>query len=80
MYLKRLKELREDADEKQKDIATLLKITREQYSLYETGKRDIPFEMILILAIHYNVSSDYIGEITNIMKPYTRNIISKEVK
>ena len=41
MYLKRLKDLREDIDEKQSTIAKFLGITRQQYSLYETGKRDI---------------------------------------
>ena len=40
MYLRRLKDLREDKDQKQIAIAELLNITRQQYSLYETGKRD----------------------------------------
>ena len=44
MYIKRLKDLREDHDLKQKQIAELLNITRPQYSLYETGKRDIPVD------------------------------------
>lgn len=39
MYIKRLKDLREDNDKKQKDIAEILQITRQQYSLYETGKK-----------------------------------------
>lgn len=43
MYLKRLKDLREDKDLKQKDIANILKIKQQQYSLYEAGKRDLPF-------------------------------------
>lgn len=42
MYLKRLKDLREDKDLYQNNIAKMLKITRQQYSLYEIGKRDIP--------------------------------------
>ena len=70
MYLKRLKDLREDFDKKQYEIADLLKITRQQYSLYETGKRDIPAEYIKKLAIFYNTSSDYILELTNKTKPY----------
>ena len=46
MYLKRLKDLREDNDLTQEIIANLLKITRPQYSLYETGKRDIPVDLL----------------------------------
>ena len=70
MYLKRLKDLREDHDLKQFAIADLLNITRQQYSLYETGRRDIPAEYIRILAKFYNTSCDYILEMTNETKPY----------
>lgn len=65
MYLKRLKELREDADIKQLAIADLLHITRQQYSLYETGKRDIPVDLLIILAKFYKTSIDYIVGDTN---------------
>ena len=70
MYLKRLKDLREDFDKKQYEIAKLLNITRQQYSLYELGKRDIPAEYIKKLAKYYNTSSDYILEITDEITPY----------
>lgn len=70
MYLKRLKDLREDNDAKQSTIAEVLKITRQQYSLYELGKRDIPAEYIIILAKYYNTSTDYILEMTDETKPY----------
>ena len=73
MYLKRLKDLREDRDLKQINIAEILKITRQQYSLYELGKRDIPAEYIKILAKFYNTSTDYILELTDETKPYKRN-------
>jgi len=73
MYLKRLKDLREDIDEKQTTIAQFLGITRQQYSLYETGKRSIPAEYIKELALFYNTSSDFILELTNETKPYKRN-------
>lgn len=72
MYLKRLRDLREDSDLKQSDVAKILNITRQQYGLYETGKRDIPVELIKILAIFYNTSSDYILELTNNYKPYSQ--------
>ena len=70
MYLKRLKDLREDRDLKQVNIAEILKITRQQYSLYELGKRDIPAEFIKVLAKFYNTSTDYILELTDEIKPY----------
>ena len=73
MYLKRLRDLREDIAAKQATIAEVLKITRQQYSLYELGKRDIPAEYIKILAKYYNTSSDYILELTDEIKPYTKS-------
>ena len=70
MYLKRLRDLREDCDLKQFTIAEFLGITRQQYSLYEIGKRDIPAEFIRELAKFYNTSCDYILEMTDETKPY----------
>ena len=72
MYLKRLKDLREDKDQKQIAIAELLNITRQQYSLYETGKRDLPLELAIILSDFYNTSIDYIVGKTNIKQPYKK--------
>ena len=72
MYLKRLKDLREDRDLKQVNIAEILKITRQQYSLYELGKRDIPAEYLRVRAKFYNTSTDYILELTDEIKPYKR--------
>ena len=72
MYLKRLKDLREDRDLKQINIAETLKITRQQYSLYELGKRDIPAEYLKVLAKFYNTSTDYILELTDEINPYKR--------
>lgn len=74
MYLRRLRELREDSDIKQATIAHLLNITRQQYSLYETGKRTIPVNYIKILANFYNTSCDYILENTDDMKPYNKKV------
>lgn len=70
MYLRRLKDLREDNDLSQEKIAKLLKITRPQYSLYETGKRDIPVDLLRVLAKFYNTSLDYIVGDTNITDRY----------
>lgn len=66
MYYKRLKDLREDHDFTQKEIAKILKISRPQYSLYETGKRDIPADLLSILAKTYNTSIDFlVGDTDN---------------
>lgn len=66
MYLyQRLKDLREDEDLKQDVIARLLEMTRQQYQLYESGKRKIPFDKVIKLAKFYNVSIDYIAGLTN---------------
>ena len=65
MYLKKLKDLRIDNDLYQKEIANILKITRQQYALYESGKRDIPVDLLIKLADFYGVSVDYILERTN---------------
>ena len=78
MYLKRLKDLREDFDKKQFEIAEFLDITRQQYSLYELGKRDIPAEYIIKLAKYYNTSSDYILEITDEITPYITHETSRK--
>lgn len=72
MYFKRLKDTREDNDLLQKQIAIILKITRQQYGLYEKGKRDIPLDKLIKLAEFYNTSTDYLLGITDEMKPYPK--------
>ena len=64
----RLRDLREDRDCTQKQIAELLFITQQQYSLYEKGYRDIPTQALITLAKFYNVSVDYILGLTDKMK------------
>ena len=65
MYLKKLKDFRIDNDLYQKEVASILKITRQQYGLYESGKRDIPIDLLIKLADFYHVSTDYILGRTN---------------
>lgn len=60
LYTQRLRELREDHDYKQETIAKLLHITKQQYSLYETGKRKLPVDHLITLCEFYSVSSDFI--------------------
>ncbi|MDE5557512.1 MAG: helix-turn-helix domain-containing protein [Ruminococcus sp.] len=65
-YLQRLKDLREDKDLQQSDIAKLLRTTQPQYSRYETGERELPIRHLVTLADFYKVSADYILGRTNI--------------
>ncbi len=59
-YNKIIRELREDHDLKQKDIAKLLGTTQQVYSRYENGENEIPIRHIITLCKFYNVSADYI--------------------
>ncbi len=68
MKIKRIRDLREDNDYTQADIAKILDITRPQYNLYELGDRKIPIDKLQILAEFYNVSIDYILGRTNAKK------------
>lgn len=60
MYYRRIRELREDRDEFQKDIARLLNTTQQQYSKIENGLTEITADRVIKLAKHYKVSADYI--------------------
>lgn len=71
MY-KRIKDLREDSDKKQTELAKVLDISQQYYSEYEKGNRAIPVEKLIKLAIFYNTSIDYIVGLTNEIKPYPR--------
>ena len=56
----RLRELREDRDYKQREIAAYLNCSQQVYSNYELGQRDIPTELLIKLADFYGVSIDYL--------------------
>lgn len=71
MY-ERIRNLREDRDLKQEDIARLLHCTQACYSNYETGKRDIPTEVLRTLADFYHVSIDYLLGQTSRKEPYPK--------
>ena len=77
MNISRLKEIREDHDLFQKDIATILGVTQQQYNKYELGINDIPLEKINILADYYKTSIDYLTYRTDERKPYSKSIINK---
>lgn len=64
-YYPRLRDLREDADLTQTELANQLKMYKTTYTNYEQGKREPPFELIIKLAKFYNVSIDYIAGLTD---------------
>lgn len=68
----RLKDIREDRDLKQIQIAILLNCRQNTYQQYESGKRQIPIDSLKKLAIFYNTSIDYLIELTDEIKPYPR--------
>lgn len=61
MYLRRLRDLREDSDLTQQDIANLLQCSQVTYSRYESNERQIPLELLIKLADFYDVSLDYLA-------------------
>lgn len=75
MNISRLKEIREDNDLYQKDIANILGITQKQYNKYELGINAIPLEKINILADYYKTSIDYLTYRTDQRKPYSKSIL-----
>lgn len=72
MLKTRLKDLREDKDMYQKDIAKILNIKQQQYSRYETDETEISVTLLKELAKFYETSTDYILRLTDIKKPYPR--------
>ena len=68
----RLKDLREDHDLKQEEIAKVLNVSQTNYSKYELGKINIPINSLIVLANFYNTSIDYLLGITNESKPYPK--------
>ena len=65
LYLERIRNLREDKDLTQTDIAKILKCSQRVYSDYECGKVAISVENLMVLANYYDVSLDYLTGRTN---------------
>ena len=76
MNIDRLKEIRQDRDLQQIDIAKVLKTSQVQYSRYERGVRVMPVDKIAKLAKFYDVSIDYLLGLTDIRKPYPKSKIN----
>ncbi|EGP5230047.1 XRE family transcriptional regulator [Enterococcus faecium] len=69
----RIRDLREDNDLTQQQIAKLLNVSQSTYSRYENGELDIPMQTVIKLAHHYNTSVDYLVNMTDIRTPYKRS-------
>ncbi len=68
-YYQRLRDMREDSDKSQADIAALLGTTTQQYCRYERGNRELPMHHFITLARYYNVSLDYLAGLTDNPSP-----------
>ncbi len=79
MFIKRLRDIREDNDLTQSDVARLLHIRQNVYSRYETGYRTLPLEYLVILADFYKTSTDYILGRTDVCMPYEPKQHKKEL-
>lgn len=69
MY-RRIRDLREDADLRQRELAEYLQCSQVSYSHYELGKRDIPTDVLIRLAAFYETSTDYLLGLTDERAPY----------
>ena len=69
MY-KRIRDLREDKDMNQTQVAKMLGMSQTGYSKYETGENDIPTQILIKLAVFYNTSIDYILDQTDVRERY----------
>jgi transcriptional regulator with XRE-family HTH domain len=70
----RIRNLREDEDMSQTEIAKLLNVSQATYSRYESGTLDIPSQILIKLAIFHNTSIDYLLGLTDEIRPYKRKI------
>lgn len=71
LHYRRLRDLREDHDLTQDQLVAMLGMHKTTYTNYEQGKREIPFALVIRLAQLYNVSIDYIAELSNTPSPLT---------
>ena len=72
--MERIRNLREDKDLSQNEIAKILNCSQTTYSRYETGDLNIPVDSLIKLAINFNTSIDYLTGLTDEKKPYKRSV------
>ncbi len=77
--MNRLKEIREDRDLYQRDIAGMLNIDQSNYSKYELEKISIPINVLIRLANYYETSIDYLLYLTDENKPYPKSIVQNDL-
>ena len=75
--MSRIKEIREDKDLTQSEVAKILNVTQVAYSYYELGKRQLPIDLLIRLAKFYNTSTDYLLGLTDERKPYPKSVAEK---
>ncbi len=75
--MNRIREMREDNDLLQKDVAKILNISQQQYSRYESGENELSYDSLIKLANYYNTSIDYLLYRTDERKPYPESIMKK---
>ncbi len=68
VHANRIRELREDKDKTQQEIASVLCVAQNTYSNYENGKREIPIALLIKLAEYHNVNLEYLLGLTDISK------------
>ncbi|MBQ7338636.1 MAG: helix-turn-helix transcriptional regulator [Clostridia bacterium] len=68
----RLKDIREDLDITQQQVAEYLHVKQNTYSQYENGHRQLPIELLMQLALYFHTSTDYILGLTDVRQPYAR--------
>ena len=71
-YMIRIRNLREDSDKTQREIAEILETSQTMYARYERGANEMPLRHLLRLAKFYNVSMDYLCGISRIKNPYPK--------
>lgn len=64
-YVKRIRDLREDHDKTQQEIANILRTSQTMYARYERGANEMPIRHLIVLCKYYNVSADYILGLKN---------------
>lgn len=77
-YYPRIRDLREDSDKTQREVAEYLGTPYQYYAVYEKGTSEISFERAIALAKYYNVSLDYIAGLTNNKKGLTSSDLTAE--
>ena len=74
----RIREIREDKDLNQTEVAKILNVSQVAYSFYEIGKRQLPIDLLIKLAKYYNTSTDYLLELTDERNPYPKSLVEEE--